>query len=169
MTDMSRRAFLRRTSVLAAAAILPIPKAMALVAPESPPLYWFAVGHSDEWAYPMLAENLEQAMSFYANEYGYTKGDCCPECGEPSCTEHISTAEWDDPVPWIEEYSEKPRQWADVPFDREPTSVEWLRAGYNVPCEECDLGEPDECVEHEGRALCWDCIHDLTPADGDDD
>lgn len=168
MTKMNRRAFLGRTTALAATAMLPIPRAMALVAPESPPLYWFAVGHGDEWAYPMLAENLEQAMRYYAHEYGHTKGESCPECDEPSCTEHLSPSEWNDPVPWIEEYSEQPAAWSKVPIDREPTNVEWLKAGYNVPCEDCDYGEPDDCYEFEGRALCCDCLDIARTAKLDD-
>lgn len=158
MSTLSRRAFLGRSAALAATALTPIPKAMALVAPESPPLYWFAVGHSDEMAFSYLAESLEQAIKYYAHEYGHTKGECCPECAEPSCTEHLDPSEWDDPLPWIEEYSEQPMGWEKVPQDRQPTTLEWLAAGYNVPCENCDYGEPDDCYAFEGKALCTECL-----------
>lgn len=168
MNAMTRRGFLRRSSALAGAAMLPLPKVMALVAPESPPLFWFAVGHSDEMAYPMLAESLDQAISFYANEYGHTKGEACPECDEPSCMEHLHPSQWDEPQDWIEEYSEQPKGWDAVPADREPTNVEWLRAGYNVPCEGCDYGEPDDCREHDGKALCCDCYEIACRAKLDD-
>ena len=73
------------------------------------------------------------------------------------------------PVPWIEEYSEQPAKWADVPADREPTHLEWLRAGYNVACEgNCDYGEPDECYEYDGKALCCDCLEIAKSAKLDD-
>lgn len=158
MAKMSRRAFLGRSTALAAASLLPIPKALALVAPERPPLFWFAVGHSDEWAHPMLAENLEQAISYYAYEHGQTKGEQCPECDEPACSEHLTPAQWDEPHDWIEEYSEQPASWKGIPADREPTTLEWSNAGYNVPCEGCDYGEPDACYGFEGKALCCECI-----------
>lgn len=160
MTAITRRGFLRRSSALAGAALLPIPKAMALVAPEGPRLRWFAVGHSDEMAYPMLAESLDQAIRFYAHENGQTKGEACPECDEPACTEHLDSSRWDEPHDWIEEYSKAPRGWDAVPVDREPTNVEWLRAGYNVPCEGCMDGywECTDCYEYDGKALCCECL-----------
>lgn len=40
---------------------------------------------------------------------------------------------------------------------KEPTMADWVRAGFNVPCESCDYGEPIECYVFEGRALCDDC------------
>lgn len=168
MNAMNRRAFLGRSTALAGAALLPIPKAMVLVAPDRPPLFWFAVGHSDEWAYPVLAENLDHAIRQYAREYGHTKGDACPECDDPSCTEHLDPSQWDEPHDWIEEYSEQPRGWDVVPADRQPTTLEWLRAGYNVPCEGCDYGEPDDCYEYDGKALCCDCLDIARTAKLDD-
>lgn len=168
MTKMNRRAFLSHTTAVVATGLLPIPKALALVPPDRPPLYWFAVGHSDEMAYPMLAENLDQAIRFYANEYGHTKGEACPECGDPACSVHLTPDQWDEPHDWIEEYSEQPRGWKNVPVDREPTNLEWLKAGYNVPCEDCDYNEPDDCYEWGGKALCCDCLDIARTAKLDD-
>lgn len=170
MGKMNRRAFLGRSTALVGASLLPIPKAMALVAPKALPLYWFAVGHSDEFAYPMLAESLDQAMRYYAYEHGQTKGEACPECDEPACSEHMDPSEWDDPLPWIEEYSEQPAAWSEVPVDRDPTNVEWLRAGYNVCCEGCSdyWDAHTECYEFEGRALCCECLETARAAKLDD-
>lgn len=165
MNAMNRRAFLGRSTAMVAASILPIPKAMALVAPDRPPLHWFAVG-TEEYLYPYLAESIEEAARQYAHEFGHTKGDACPECDEPSCAEHLDPKEWDDPLPWIDEFGFKFDD--TVPVDRDPTTIEWLKHGCNVPCDGCDYGEPDECYEFEGKALCCECLEVAKTAKLDD-
>lgn len=170
MTKMTRRGFLRHTSALVAVAASPIPKAMALVAPDGPALRWFAVG-DDEMAYPFLAPNMETAIRYYAHEMGRTKGDACPVCDEISCLEHLAPSEWDEPQDWIEEYSAEPAAWKGLGPDSEPTNVDWLRAGYRTPCEgSCDdlWGECDDCYEFEGKALCCDCLEIAKVAKLDD-
>lgn len=160
-----------RSAAIAGTSLIPIPKAMALVAPARPPLFWFAIGHSDEMAYPVLAESLDQAISHYAHEHCQTKGEACPECESPACSEHLNPSEWDDPYDWIEEYSSQPKNWASVPMDREPTNLEWMKAGFNVPCEDCDYGdygECTECYEHNGRAICCECLEIARAAKLDD-
>lgn len=153
MGQMSRRGFLGRSTALAVSAMLPIPKAMALVAQETPALRWFAIGN-DEYLYPYLSTSLEGAIRQYAHEYGCTVGDDCPECGEISCVEH--NHDLDAPQPWIEECSFAFD--SSLPVDRDPSLAEWIKAGCNVPCEACDYGEPTECRMFEGKALCTECL-----------
>ncbi|KII11271.1 hypothetical protein OO25_21835 [Phaeobacter sp. S60] len=133
--------------------MMPIPKAMALVAQSTPSLQWFAVG-TDEFLYPYLATSMENAVAQYATEYGRTVGDECPECGDASCFEHND--DLDAALPWI-----KDNGFAfdsDLPVDRDPSLAEWIKAGCNVPCEACDYGEPTECRMFEGKALCEECL-----------
>lgn len=153
MNAMNRRAFLGRSVALAATALPPIPRAMAMVVPDAPPLRWFAVG-TEEMLYPYLDTSIEGAARQYAIEMGATVGECCPECAEINCVEH--NADLDAPYPWIEENGFPFPD--DLPVDRDPPLAEWIKAGCNVPCEGCDLGEPDECRMFDGKALCCDCL-----------
>lgn len=153
MGNMSRRCFLGRSTALVAAAMMPIPKAMALVAQSTPSLQWFAVG-TEESLYPYLATSMENAVAQYATEFGATVGDECPECGEISCLEHND--DLDAPLPWIEEHGFAFD--SALPVDRDPSLAEWIKAGCNVPCESCYLGEPTECRMFEGKALCDECL-----------
>lgn len=152
MGNMSRRGFLGRSTALAVSAVLPISRAMALVAQDTPTLQWFAVG-TDEYLYPYLGTSMESAVRQYAVEYGHTVGDECPECGEASCVEHND--DLDAPLPWIKENGFAFD--STLPVDRDPSLAKWIKAGCNVPCEACDLGEPTECRMFEGRALCDEC------------
>lgn len=153
MSAISRRAFLGRSSALAVASLLPIPKAMALVAPNTPALRWFAVG-DEEYVYPYLASSMDAAIRSHAIEHGVTVGEQCPECGEPNCTEH--NADLDAPQPHLEEFSFEFA--GDIPPEREPTKIEWMENGVNVCCDGCDYGEPDECYPFQAQALCCECL-----------
>lgn len=153
MGKMSRRSFLGRSTALAASALVPIPKAMALVAPNTPALKWFAVGN-DEMLYPYLATSMEGAVRQYAAEYGMTVGEECPECGEAACLEHND--DLDAPFPWIEENGFAFD--SSLPIDRDPSLAEWIKAGCNVPCEVCDHGEPTYCQMFQGTAHCDECL-----------
>lgn len=154
MNAMNRRAFLGRSTAMVAASLAPIPKAMALVAPDAPPLRWFAVGN-DEFLYPYLDSTMEGAIRQYAIEMGQTVGEQCPECDEVACYEHND--DLDAPMPWIEENSFAFDE--DLPVDKDPAAVEWLRHGCNTCCEGCDTwGEPVECYEFDGKALCEECF-----------
>lgn len=150
---MNRRAFLGRSAALAATMLTPIPRAMALVVPDAPPLRWFAVG-TDEYLYPYLARSAADAARQFAEEYGCTVGEDCPECGEVACTLHND--DLDAPQPWIAGNGFAFP--ADLPVDRDPPLSAWIKAGCNVPCEDCDYGEPTECRMFEGRALCDECL-----------
>lgn len=153
MAHMSRRGFLGRSSALAVSAMLPIPKAMALVASNTPELRWFAVG-TDELLYPYLDTSMDGALRQYALEYGCTVGEECPECGEPDCYDH--NPDLDAPQPWLEDNGFAFD--TSLPVDRDPSLAEWIKAGCNVPCEICDYGEPTECRMFEGKALCDECV-----------
>ncbi|NDV53857.1 hypothetical protein [Salipiger sp. PrR003] len=155
MGQMSRRGFLGRSTALAVSAMMPIPKAMALVAQDTPALRWFAVG-DDEFLWPYLSTSMEGAIRQHAEENGYTVGDECPDCGEMSCTDH--NADLSAPLPWLEDYSFAFD--SRLPVDREPSLAEWIKAGCNVPCEACDYGEPTECRMFQGQALCEECLQE---------
>ena len=152
MNAMTRRGFLGTSTALAVSGLLPIPKAMSLVAPDAPPLRWFAVGDG-EMAYSFLSESYEHARRMYAWEHGATIDEECPECGETSCLAH--NADLDAPLDWVEvshEFS------SEFTAGNEPKLIDWVRAGFNVPCEGCDYGEPTECYVFEDRALCGECL-----------
>ena len=151
MNAMNRRAFLGRTTALVAASIAPIPKAMALADPEAKQLFWYAVG-DDEMCYAFLAESWEDARREYAWVHGATIGEECPECGEYMCHEH--NEDLNAPADWVEVNHK-----FDAKFGpgNEPKMVDWVRAGFNVPCENCDYGEPTECYVFEEKALCDEC------------
>ena len=161
---MDRRQFIVTASSSAMVAILPSIARPAVALPAAPAraFKWFAVGHDDEFCYPIRAANMAEAIDEYANEHGHTKGDYCPECEEVNCTKHLDPAQWNQPHDFIEECSSQPKQWDGL--ESEPTSVEWLRAGFNVRCEgpfcEDNLGywETQECWEHAGKALCEECL-----------
>ena len=156
MGKMTRRGFLGRSTALAVSAVLPIPKAMALVATEGPILRWYAVGN-DEFLYPYISTSMDGAVKQYAHEFGLTVGNECPDCGEENCYEH--NTDLDAPQPWITE-----NVFAfdsDLPLDRDPSTAEWVNAGCNVPCEGCDYGEPTECQIFEGQAFCECCWDEI--------
>ena len=155
MGKMTRRGFLGRSTALAVSAVLPIPKAMALVTTESPVLRWYAVGN-DEFLYPYISTSMDGAVRQYAHEYGLTVGDECPECGEENCYTH--NPDLDAPQSWIEENGFAFD--SDLPLDRDPTNAEWIKAGCNVPCEGCDYGEPIECRIFDDQALCDECFEE---------
>lgn len=152
MNALTRRRFLGNTSALVAAALAPIPKAMALVATDAPQLRWYAVGN-DDMSHPFLAESIEAARREYAWVHGATISEECPECGEYACHEHND--DLDAPLDWVEvSHTFAPEFTPDNP----PKTVDWLRAGFMVPCEECDDYEPTECRDYRGRALCDECF-----------
>jgi len=151
MTALNRRAFIGRSVAAVAAAAMPVPRAMALVAPDAPPLRWYAVG-TDEMSYDFLAESVEAARREYAWCHCATVGEECPECGEYACHEH--NADLTAPLDSVEVSHVFGEEFTP---DRRPKTVDWLQAGFFVPCEQCDYGEPTECYEHEGRALCDEC------------
>lgn len=152
MNAMNRRAFLGRSTALFAASITPIPNAMALASTDAKPLFWYAVGN-DEMCYPFLAENFEAARREYAWVHGATVEEECPECGEFACHEHND--DLNAPLDWIEVNHK-----FDAKFGpgNEPKMADWVRAGFNVPCEQCDFGEPLECRVFDERALCEECF-----------
>lgn len=152
MNAMNRRAFIGRAAALTATALTPIPRAMAMVAPDAPPLRWYAVGHNDEMSYDFLAESAEAACREYAWVHGATVEEECPECGEYACHEH--NADLSAPLDTVEVSHVFGEEFTP---DNRPKTVDWLRAGFFVPCEECDYGEPIECYVHDGRALCDEC------------
>jgi len=137
----------------------------ALTAPAPLPatraLKWFAVGHSDEFCYPVRAVNMAEAIDEYAHEHGHRKGDYCPECEDVDCKEHLDPTQWDEPHDFIEENTSEPKEWAGL--EAEPTNVQWLRAGFNVKCEgelcadSACYWETQDCREHNGKALCEEC------------
>lgn len=163
MTEMNRRAFLGRSASVVAASLAPIPKTMALVAPDAPPLRWFAVGN-EEYVYPYLARSLDAAMREHAIEYGVTVGEQCPICDEVNCLEHND--DLDAPQPHLEEFSFQFSE--DIPPDQEPTKFDWIDHGVNVCCDNCDYDEPDDCYKFQGKALCCDCL-EIAKADWLDD
>ena len=154
MKAMGRRAFLGSGVAMVGVAMLPIPKALALVAPEAPPMRWFAVGNG-EMAYTYLAKSAEDARWEYACVQGATVHEECPTCGEYACHDH--NEDLDVPLDWVE---------VDHVFGPEfdagnkPKLVDWVRAGFNVNCEGCEdrYSEPTECRVHDGRALCECCF-----------
>lgn len=158
---MNRRDFIASTSTAAIVAALPVSVAQPAIS-TSRPLRWFAVGHSDEFCEPILAESIEAACREYALYSGHTKGDECPECGECECKAHLTEAQWDDPQDSIMENSSEPRAWAGL--EHEPTGVDWLRAGFNTYCEEENCWtrkaywETTECWPYQGKALCEECL-----------
>ena len=156
MNAMNRRAFMGRTATIAATALMPIPKAMAMVAPSAPPLRWYAVGR-EEMSYTFLTDCEEKARRYYAFEHGATVGEECPECGDYMCHKH--NADLDAPMDCVEVSHVFGEEFT---ADKEPKIVDWLRAGFYVPCEgDCAPDrwrEPAECYEHEGKALCECCL-----------
>lgn len=160
---MNRREFILTTSSTAIVAMLPV---SALTAPAPLPaaraLKWFAVGHNDEFCYPIRAANMAEAIDEYAHEHGHRKGDYCPECEDIDCKEHLDPTQWDQPHDFIEEYTAEPKAWEGL--EAEPTNVQWLQAGFNVKCEghickdNACYWETQECWEHDGKALCEECL-----------
>lgn len=162
---MDRRQFIMTASSTAIVAMLPPAALSAPAAQSAAPartLKWFAVGHNDEFCEPILAESMEAACREYAIYSGHTKGEECPECGDYECAKHLTKAQWDDPQECIAGNAHQPKAWADL--DHEPTGVDWLRAGFNTYCEGkgCDTRkqywETTECWEHDGKALCEECL-----------
>jgi hypothetical protein len=154
MGNMSRRGFLGRSAAIAASAMLPIPRAMALVTQDTPALRWFAVGN-DEYLYPYLSTSMAGAVRQYAMDHGKTVADECPECGGTNCLKHND--DLDAPQPWLEENGFAFD--SGLPIDRDPSNAEWIKAGCNVPCEVCDYGDPTQCWVFDGQAHCEDCLH----------
>ena len=158
MSAMNRRAFIGRAAALTATALAPIPRAMAMVAPSAPPLRWYAVG-TDEMSYTFLADSAEKARRYYAWEHGATVEDECPECGEGGCHEH--NEDLDAPLDHVEVRHVFGEEFTP---DKEPQILDWLRAGFNVPCEgDCASDrwiEPTECYAHGGKALC-ECCYEM--------
>lgn len=152
MSALTRRRFLGNTAALAVAAMAPIPRAMALVATDGPPLRWYAVGDG-EMSYAFLAESIEAARREYAWAHGATISEECPECGEYACHEH--NEDLDAPLDWVEVNH---TFGAEFTPDKPPKMVDWMRSGFMVPCEDCDDYEPTECREYKGRALCDQCF-----------
>jgi len=156
MNAMNRRAFIGRAAALTATALTPIPRAMAMVAPDAPPLRWYAVG-KEEMSYTFLAESAEKARRYFAWEHGATVDEECPECGEGGCHEH--NADLDAPLDCVEVSHVFGKEFTP---DKEPKILDWLRAGFHVPCEgDCASdrwSEPTECWPYEGKALCECCL-----------
>lgn len=155
---LSRRDFMSST---AAAVVLPAMPASVVAAPQAvaPALAWYFAG-SDETVYPYVAESLEDAIRQYAWDHGatYAEYDCDGRCGgetfEGLCP-HCG-ADPDAPASFIE--ASRPKAWEDIPITRQPTGVDWLEAGCNTICEECDSdGEAADCYAYKGRALCQEC------------
>lgn len=161
----TRREFLGSSAALA---LMPAIPAIGSSAPaKSVPLSWFYAG-SDEFVYPYLAENVEDAIGQYAADHDATfaEHDCpglchdgtsvtapCPHCG----------GDPDAPAGFVEAH--QPEAWVNL--EGEPTSADWVRAGIYTFCDVCDFEECIECVVHEGKAVCLECYHDMVP-DGDD-
>jgi len=149
---MKRRAFLGTVAAFAASSLAPLPRSLAMV-PTDDPHRWWAAG-TDEMHYPFWAVSYEDAARQYAVEHGATVGDDCPECGLPDCYEH--NPDLDAPAPWVEAVTYK--RWESIGPETPPTTIEWLRVGYNVPCQDCADWEPTECYAFEDRALCCECL-----------
>ncbi len=165
MFAISRRSFLKTTScAIGVAVVAPAIEAAPVLSQAAKPQVrrWFAVGHSDEMAYPFRASSARQAAEYYAHEHGYTKGDECPECGEYSCKDHLTPDQWGEPQDCIFDNISAPKSWEGL--ESEPTNVQWLRAGFYVRCENPDCHykaaywETQECYEHDGKALCECCL-----------
>lgn len=165
---MNRRQFLTTASSATIVAMVPA-SALTLPASSAPlrKLKWFAVGHDDQFCYPIRAYSMAEAIDEYAHEYGHRKGDYCPECEDVDCKVHLNPTQWDEPHDFIEEYTSEPKEWEGI--EAEPSNVQWLRAGFNVRCEgdgcadrSCHW-ETQECREHDGKALCYECIEATNP------
>lgn len=159
MNAMNRRAFLGRSTALAAASLAPIPKAMALADPDAKTLFWFAVGN-DEMSHAYLGESAEAAIREYAWVHGATVGEDCPECGEPGC--YLHNPDLDAPQPWIEVHH---RFGPEFTPSREPQNVDWCRAGFRTRCDGCieagvrySYDECDETYPFDDKALCCECL-----------
>lgn len=157
---LDRRSFLTATAGAAICTAFPVAvRAAPVVAPAAQTLKWFAIGHTDDFCHPIRAYTMRQAIEEYALEHEQTKGSECPDCGEFECLEHLTKAQWDDPLPHMEEYSCEPKAWAGL--EGEPTNAQWAEAGFNTKCDCCmdvpGWWEPVSCRPHHGKALCDDC------------
>lgn len=147
---------MNRREFLASAAAVPIVTAMPASVASGAAFRgrWYAVGDG-EMSHPFWATSRKEAARFYADEFCATLGDDCPECGAVKCSEHMSPSSFDEPQGWVQ--VDEPGSWSDIPVEREPTDIEWLTAGYNVPCAWCK-DEQTECWPFEGEALCESCV-----------
>jgi hypothetical protein len=157
---MNRREFMATAASMATIPLLPqqlqaMPAAQTAAAPAAAGR-WFAVSGNDEHAYAFWGEDVKDAARQYALENDATLGRDCPECGEIECSEHIDPHDWDEPQAHTEVKTHA--TWNGL--DAEPTTIQWMRAGYLVECETCaPYQEPTDCYPHDGKALCEECLH----------
>ena len=149
---MNRRDVLIGSTAVAAVCAIP---ATATAKPAPIPAHWYAVGDGER-CFSYLAESAFEAAKLYAEEFGATKADECPDCGEPNCKEHLAPHEMEHPADWIE--VEQPTAWADL-IDA-PANADWCRAGYHTTCDVCGFGEPTSCQVLDGIAVCDECALD---------
>lgn len=153
---------LNRREVLLSSAAVPVALSIPNIATAVPSGRWYAVCGNQEFSYPIWARSTKEAALYFAEDHDETLGADCPECGEIECREHLDPKDWKEPKANVEVSA--PDTWAGIGPEKEPTNIEWMQAGYNVPCESCNVGEPDECYLFDGEAVCVECLELLKGA-----